>query len=36
VRAGWKKLARTGTLDTGLAAAHPVEQTPITAGAAER
>ena len=36
VRAGWKKLARTGTLDTGLVTPHPVEQSPITAGAAER
>ena len=36
VRAGWKKLARTGRLDTGLDTAHPVEQNPITAGAAER
>lgn len=35
VRAGWKKLARTGTLDTGLAAVP--EHTSITpAGAAER
>ena len=36
VRAGWKKLARTGTLDTGLVTDHPVEQSPIMAGAAER
>jgi hypothetical protein len=34
VRTGWKKLARTGTLDTGLLTAH--EESPITAGAAER
>jgi peptidoglycan-N-acetylglucosamine deacetylase len=36
VRAGWKKLARTGTLDTGLVSGHQPEQNAIVAGAAER
>jgi biofilm PGA synthesis N-glycosyltransferase PgaC len=37
VRAGWKKLARTGTLDIGLVADHLPKQPAITAaGAAER
>jgi peptidoglycan-N-acetylglucosamine deacetylase len=37
VRAGWKKLARTGTLDTGLLAVHQSEQAAIAAaGASER
>jgi biofilm PGA synthesis N-glycosyltransferase PgaC len=36
VRAGWKKLARTGTLDTGLVSGHQPEQNAIAAGAAER
>ncbi len=34
VRAGWKKLARTGTLDIGLVAVHqPEQKTIMTAGA---
>ena len=37
VRAGWKKLARTGTLDAGLLTVHEPEQNAIAAaGASER
>ena len=37
VRAGWKKLARTGTLDAGLLMVHEPEQNAIAAaGASER
>jgi hypothetical protein len=37
VRAGWNKLARTGTLDTGLVTVHqPAQQAVATAGMTER
>ncbi|HEX3196009.1 MAG TPA: glycosyltransferase [Propionibacteriaceae bacterium] len=36
VRAGWKKLARTGTLDTGLVAVHLPEHKTIIAAGADR
>jgi biofilm PGA synthesis N-glycosyltransferase PgaC len=36
VRAGWKKLARTGTLDTGLVAVLPEQNVLAATGASER
>jgi biofilm PGA synthesis N-glycosyltransferase PgaC len=37
VRAGWNKLARTGTLATGLVTVHqPAQQAVATAGMTER
>jgi biofilm PGA synthesis N-glycosyltransferase PgaC len=37
VRAGWNKIARTGTLDTGLVPAHqPGQHAVATVGMTER